>query len=120
VIVEGERQGLCPIVKEEVGQISRELLRNAFRHARAHAIEAELRYGTDVFRVVIRDDGKGIAPEILRDGGCPGHWGIPGVHERARGIGAQLDFWSRAGAGTEARLTLPATVAYESRGVALG
>jgi signal transduction histidine kinase len=119
VIVEGERQGLSPIIREEVGQISRELLRNAFRHARAHAIEAELRYGTDVFRVVIRDDGKGIAPEILRDGGCPGHWGIPGVHERARGIGAQLDFWSRAGAGTEARLTLPATVAYESRGVAL-
>ena len=119
VIVEGERQGLSPIIKEEIGQIARELIRNAFRHARAHEIEAELRYDTDVFRLVVRDDGKGIAPEILRDGGCAGHWGMPGVHERARGIGARLEFWSQAGAGTEVRLTLPAAVAYEGRGVAL-
>ena len=119
VIVEGERQGLSPIIKEEIGQIARELIRNAFRHACAHEIEAELRYDTDVFRLVVRDDGKGIAPEILRDGGCAGHWGMPGVHERARGIGARLEFWSQAGAGTEVRLTLPAAVAYEGRGVAL-
>jgi signal transduction histidine kinase len=119
VIVEGERQGLSPIIKEEIGQIARELIRNAFRHACAHEIEAELRYDTDVFRLVVRDDGKGIAPEILRDGGCAGHWGMPGVHERAGGIGARLEFWSQAGAGTEVRLTLPAAVAYEGRGVAL-
>jgi signal transduction histidine kinase len=119
MIVEGERQGLSPIIQEEIGQIARELIRNAFRHARAHDIEAELRYDTDVFGLVVRDDGKGIAPEILRDGGCAGHWGMPGVHERARGIGARLEFWSQAGAGTEVRLTLPAAVAYEGRGVAL-
>lgn len=119
VIVEGERQGLSPIIQEEIGQIARELVRNAFRHARAHEIEAELRYDTDVFCLIVRDDGKGIAPEILRDGGCAGHWGMPGVHERARGIGARLEFWSQAGAGTEVRLTLPAAVAYEGRGAAL-
>jgi signal transduction histidine kinase len=119
VIVEGKRQGLSPITREEIGQIARELIRNAFRHARAHAIEAELRYDTDVFRLVVRDDGKGIAPEILRDGGCAGHWGLTGVHERARGIGARLEFWSQAGAGTEVRLTLPAALAYEGRGVRL-
>ena len=116
VIVEGERQGLSPIIQEEIGQIARELIRNAFRHARAHEIEAELRYDTDVFCLIVRDDGKGIAPEILRDGGCAGHWGMPGVHERARGIGARLEFRSQAGAGTEVRLTLPAAVAYEGRG----
>ena len=119
VIVEGERQGLSPIIREEIGQIARELIRNAFLHAHAHEIEAELRYDTDVFRLVVRDDGKGIAPEILRDGGCAGHWGLPGVHERARGIGARLEFWSQAGAGTEVRLTLPAAIAYEGRGMAL-
>jgi signal transduction histidine kinase len=119
VIVEGERHGLSPIIKDEIGQIARELIRNAFRHARAHEIETELRYDTDVFRLVVRDDGKGIAPEILRDGGCAGHWGMPGVHERARGIGARLEFRSQAGAGTEVRLTLPAAVAYEGRGAAL-
>jgi len=118
VIMEGERQILSPIIQEEIGQIARELIRNAFRHDRAHEIEAELRYDADVFCLMVRDDGKGIAPEILRDGGCAGHWGMPGVHERARGIGARLEFRSQAGAGTEVRLTLPAAVAYVGRGTA--
>ena len=114
VIVEGERRGLAPMIKDEIGRIAQELIRNAFRHARAHKIEAEMRYDDDVFRLIVRDDGKGISPQILRDGGCTGHWGIPGIHERARGIGGRLEFWSEAGAGTEVRLTVPAAVAYES------
>ncbi|MGA9987210.1 MAG: two-component regulator propeller domain-containing protein [Terriglobales bacterium] len=113
VIVEGERRGLPPMIKDEIGRIARELLRNAFLHARAHQIEAEIRYDSDVFRLVVRDDGKGIDPRILQDGGRPGHWGLPGVQERARGIGARLEFLSEAGAGTEIRLTLPAAIAYE-------
>jgi hypothetical protein len=39
---------------------------------------------------------------------------LPGVRERAQRIGAQLDFWSEAGAGTEVQLTVPAAVAYET------
>ncbi len=113
VIVEGERRGLPPMIKDEIGRIARELLRNAFRHARAHQIEAEIRYDNDVFRLLVRDDGKGIDPKILKDGGRPGHWGLPGVHERASEVGARLEFWSEAGAGTEVRLTLPAAIAYE-------
>jgi signal transduction histidine kinase/ligand-binding sensor domain-containing protein len=113
VIVEGERRGLAPMVQEEVVRIARELLRNAFQHARAHRIEAEIRYDPDVFRLIVRDDGRGIDPTILKDGGRPGHWGMAGVHERARGIGARLEFWSEAGAGTEVRLALPADIAYE-------
>jgi signal transduction histidine kinase/ligand-binding sensor domain-containing protein len=113
VIVEGERHGLAPMVQEEILRIARELLRNAFQHAHAHRIEAEIRYDADVFRMLVRDDGRGIEPKILKDGGRPGHWGMAGVHERARGIGARLEFWSEARAGTEVRLTLPAAIAYE-------
>jgi ligand-binding sensor domain-containing protein/signal transduction histidine kinase len=113
VIVEGERRRLAPLVEEEVVRMARELLRNAFQHAHARRIEAEIRYDADVFRMLVRDDGKGIDPKILKDGGRPGHWGMAGVHERARGIGARLEFWSEAEAGTEARLTLPAAIAYE-------
>jgi len=113
VIVEGERRRLAPIIQSEVLQITRELLRNAFRHARANDIEAEIRYDRDIFRLIVRDDGKGIDPNILKDGGRPGHWGMPGVQERAREIGSRLEFWSEAGAGTEIRLTIPAAIAYE-------
>jgi signal transduction histidine kinase len=113
LVVEGERRGLPPMIKDEIGRIARELLRNAFRHARAHEIEVEIRYQDDVFRLIVRDDGKGMDPKILQDGGRPGHWGLPGVQERASGIGARLEFLSEAGAGTEVRLTLPAAIAYE-------
>lgn len=90
-----------------------ELLQNAFRHARAREIEAELRYDRRMFCLLIRDDGKGIDPKVLEQGGRPGHWGLPGVQERAKQIGAQLDFWSEVGAGTEVQLTIPAKIAYE-------
>jgi signal transduction histidine kinase len=111
--VEGERRGLPPMITDEIGRIARELLRNAFRHALAHEIEVEIRYENDVFRLIVRDDGKGMDPKILKDGGRAGHWGLPGIQERARGIGARLEFLSEAGAGTEIRMTLPATIAYE-------
>jgi signal transduction histidine kinase/streptogramin lyase len=112
VTVEGERQDVSPIVQDEVYRIAREVLRNAFRHARARQIEAEIRYGDRSLRLRIRDDGKGIDPEVLEEGERPGHWGLLGIRERAKRIGARLDFWSEAGAGTEVELTVPASAAY--------
>jgi signal transduction histidine kinase len=111
VTEEGERQALSPILQDEVYRIARELLRNAFQHAQARQIEAEIRYDHAQFRLRIRDDGKGIDPKVLQEG-RGGHWGLPGIRERAKRIGARLDFWSEAGAGTEADLTVPASVAY--------
>jgi signal transduction histidine kinase len=110
--VEGERQDLEPLLQDEVYRIARELLRNAFRHAQAERIEVEIRYESRQLRVHVRDDGKGIDPEILKAGGRAGHWGLPGMRERADRFGGKLEFWSEAGAGTEAVLTVPAKVAY--------
>jgi signal transduction histidine kinase len=53
---------------------------------------------------------------VLKEGGRPGHWGLRGIRERAERIGAELGFWSEAGAGTEVQLTVPASVAYQRRG----
>ncbi|MGB8030825.1 MAG: two-component regulator propeller domain-containing protein [Terracidiphilus sp.] len=113
VIVEGEPQKLFPELQDEVYRIAHEVLRNAFRHAGAGQIEAEIRYNKNQLRLQIRDDGKGIDPKVLEENRRPGHWGLPGVHERARRIGSQLSFWSQAGAGTEVELTIPAAIAYE-------
>lgn len=114
VIVEGERQKLFRGFQEEIYRMGRELLQNAFKHAHAKEIEAEIRYGRQMFRLLIRDDGKGIDAKVLKQGGRPGHWGLPGLRERAQQIGAHLDFWSEAGAGTEIELTAPARTAYET------
>jgi signal transduction histidine kinase len=61
--------------------------------------------------MLIRDDGVGIDPNIVR-AGRDGHWGLPGMRERARRIGGQLTLSSRAASGTEVELLLPAAVAF--------
>jgi len=67
-----------------------------------------------MFRLRIRDDGKGIEPKVLKEGGRVGHWGLRGARERADRIGAHLDLWGEPGKGTEVQLLVPASVAYES------
>jgi signal transduction histidine kinase len=113
VIVEGEPHLLSPLLHDEICRIARELVRNAFGHACAHRIEAEIRYEDSRFCLRIRDDGTGIDATVLPEAERSGHWGLRGVRERAQRIGAQLDLWSEAGAGTEVQLLVPAAIAYE-------
>ena len=115
VIVEGRQQDLSSMLQDEIYRIAREVIRNAFTHAAASHIEVEVRYDENHLRLRIRDDGKGMDPEILKSGEVSGHWGIPGMRERAQRIGARLDFWSEAGAGTEVQLAVPAAMAYGKR-----
>ena len=114
VTVEGARQPLSPLLQDEIYRIAREILRNAFHHAHATRIEAEIAYDGHFFRLRIRDNGKGIDSKVLQAGARQGHWGLPGVRERAKTIGAQLQLWSEPGAGTEAELTVPARIAYRT------
>jgi signal transduction histidine kinase len=113
-IEEGERRTLSAASGDEICRIAVEILRNAYRHANAHHIEAEVRYEEQIFRLRIRDDGKGMDPKVLKEGGVAGHFGLRGIRERAHRIGATLDIWTEVGAGTEAQLTVPGTVAYEN------
>jgi signal transduction histidine kinase len=113
LVVEGPVRDLHPIVRDEMYRITREALQNAFKHGRARHIETEITYGKLEFRLRIRDDGQGIPPEILEEG-RPGHYGLPGMRERARQIGGKLDIWSGAGAGTEIELTIPGSTLYRT------
>jgi signal transduction histidine kinase len=112
VVAEGKQRDLDPTVRDEVYRIAREALRNAFRHAQAYSIEAEITYGDTQFLLRIRDDGNGIDPKVLGQGSRAGHWGLPGMRERAERFGGQLEVWSEHGAGTELELSIPASVAY--------
>src|SRR5215469_14926065 len=95
VVVNGAVRSLDPVVYEELFKIGKEALSNAFRHSGAHSIEVELNYKGSELRVRIRDDGTGIDSAILQQGRRGGHFGLPGMRERAQRVGAQLDIWSR-------------------------
>jgi signal transduction histidine kinase len=111
--VEGKQRALNPLIQDEIYGIAREVLRNAFKHAQSRRIEVEILYDKDQFRLRVRDDGKGMDPQVLEKGRRPGHWGLPGVRERAQQIGAKLDIWSEAGAGTEVQVAVLAKAAYQ-------
>jgi signal transduction histidine kinase len=112
--VEGEQRKIRPVIQDEAYRIARELLRNAFQHAEASEIEAAIRYENQLLCLRVRDDGKGIDPNILTAGGRAGHWGLLGMRERAKQMGGQLEIWSQTGSGTEVELRIPSAVAYET------
>jgi signal transduction histidine kinase len=117
VSIEGTPRELHPILRDDIYRIAREALRNAFLHAQAGKIEAEITYEARLLRLRIRDDGKGIDPKLL-EAGRDGHWGLRGMRERAEQIGARLEIWSEGGAGTEVDLRVPGSIAYGAEGSA--
>lgn len=112
-MVTGQPRPLLSAVGEETHQICREALTNAFRHSGGTLIEVELEYTRKLFRIVVRDNGRGIDPNITRSG-RDGHFGLSGMHERANSIGAQLKVYSRTEGGTEVELSVPGRLAFET------
>jgi signal transduction histidine kinase len=114
VIVEGRPRSLHPVIRDEVYRIGREALVNAFRHSRAKIIEVEVEYAAKRLRILVRDDGCGISPQVLQSG-REGHWGLAGMRERAERIGARLKLRSRVASGTEVELSVPSYVAFQTQ-----
>jgi signal transduction histidine kinase len=111
VAVQGSPRDLHPILRDEIYRIAGEALRNGFRHAHARRIEVGITYDDRQFRLQVRDDGKGIDPALLADQ-RRGHFGMPGMRERAELVGGRLDVWSEVGVGSEIDLSLLAARAY--------
>ena len=113
LVVDGESRDLHPIIRDEIYRITREALRNAFSHAQGRNIETEIIYGERALRLRIRDDGKGIPPDVL-EAGRSGHYGLCGMRERAQQIGGKLIIWSRLGVGSEIELSIAGSIAYRT------
>jgi signal transduction histidine kinase len=111
-----ERQGgaerLENQVVDEVFSIAREAMTNAFRHAHASRVVVELDYGTREFRMSCRDNGRGFDVAGVFGEATNGHFGLPGMAERARNIGGTLSWRSRPQEGTEVSVALSARRAY--------
>jgi len=104
---------LTPVVLEELSMIGAEAIRNAFRYARARTIVAEIIQEEGQLRLIVHDDGVGLDPQLLQGGQRDGHFGLPGIRERARRIGAKLRLSNRDGARVE--VSVPAHRAYRGR-----
>jgi len=112
VATDGQPRVLRPLVRDEAYLIAREAVINAFRHAQASKIEVEVGYASRHLRVMVRDNGCGIDSQLLRIG-REGHWGLPGMRERAEKIGGKLNVLSGVDAGTEVELSVPGALAFQ-------
>jgi ligand-binding sensor domain-containing protein/anti-sigma regulatory factor (Ser/Thr protein kinase) len=102
LILEVERVSLDdhPDLAFQLLRIVQEAVLNAVRHAGAATIRFVLRESDGRLELLIEDDGVGFDP----DASCENHYGVAGIRERAKEIGAKLHIASTAGLGTQLSL----------------
>jgi signal transduction histidine kinase len=89
-------------------RIVQECLNNIVKHAAATEASVQLQRTPQSLNLTIRDNGRGFAPAAVQsasDG--KGSFGLTGLAERARLLGATLSIESAPGAGTLITLTIP-------------
>jgi PAS domain S-box-containing protein len=104
--VRGAPRPLPASVENNLLRIGQEAITNAARHARAHAIVAELCFEPGRVRLAVRDDGAGFDVDSTDYAGH-GHFGLIGMRERAKRIGGRLTIESAPGAGSTVTVELP-------------
>jgi two-component system, NarL family, sensor kinase len=91
-------------------RVAQEALTNVGKHAAARSVVVEfgasLTAGHESLRLVVEDDGRGFDPAVLAE---PGHFGVQGMHERARLLKGELHLNSCPGNGTRIELIVPNT-----------
>lgn len=112
VLIAGSPLVLEPAIADDAYRVAREAIRNAFVHARAARIDVEVTFELARFSIGVKDDGIGIDAQVLARGRREGHWGLPGMCERATSFGGHVEIRSEHGVGTELRLRVPGKIAY--------
>lgn len=114
--VEGKPRQIHSVIYEEIQMIAREAIANSFRHASATAIECVIQFAPRHFFFVCRDNGCGIPDKVLKTMSRGGHWGLLGMEERAKKIGAVLHISRGDTGGTVVGLKLRGKIAYAASG----
>ncbi|SFR96623.1 sensor histidine kinase [Sphingomonas jatrophae] len=111
----GTRRPLDAGAWDELASIAAEVLFNVARHAHASEVLVELDYRGSGLTLRVEDDGVGIPADVARDG-RRGHFGIPGMRERAGRIGGTFRIGARREGGTSVIVTAPAAMIYRGGG----
>ncbi|HTW64857.1 MAG TPA: two-component regulator propeller domain-containing protein [Bryobacteraceae bacterium] len=98
--------GLPAFVEYNLLRIAQEAIINAVKHSGARTIEVTLQLLPEMLRIAVQDDGAGFEhSDVLEP--APGHFGLIGMQERAKEIGADLHVISQLRSGTRIAVDLP-------------
>lgn len=99
---------LAPEVRHEVLRVLMEALENVVRHAKATQVAVALRAAGHRVALRVTDDGVGFeAPRDLTRLQRDGHYGLVGMHERARRAGGYLRVSPHRSGGTSVTMLVP-------------
>lgn len=102
----GHREQRFPaLIEDNIYRFVQEALNNVFKHARADRVSVLVTQFNGGMIVSIEDNGRGFSPSPDYNGS--GRFGVIGMRERARIIGAELSIQSSPGHGTAIRLRVP-------------
>ncbi|MEG3788873.1 histidine kinase [Lysobacter sp. CCNWLW3] len=102
---------LAPLVYDELRQMGREAITNAFLHSRGERVVVAVTYTDFGVMLKVQDDGIGMPGNGVK---TEGHWGLQGMRERAQAIGATLSIGKAEPQGTDLKVFVPADKAYPS------
>jgi signal transduction histidine kinase len=109
VEVRGRGREVSPRICDATALIFEQAITNVLRHAQAETVELIIVFGVRGLRISIRDDGRGFVPDHAKAGAT--HFGLLGMRERAREIGAEVRVRSALAHGTTVSVVVP----YRSR-----
>lgn len=102
----GEPRRLPETVEEHLLRITQEALTNVIKHSGATLAVVRLHFASDHATLVIKDNGSGLASErVAAD--REHHFGLLGMSERAKRVGARLELSGPPGEGTTVQVTIP-------------
>jgi signal transduction histidine kinase len=106
VSAKGRVRPLSEIVEENLLRIAQESVTNVIKHSGATTVTIELDYGPQTVTLQVQDNGRGFEQEKSA-GPSEGHFGLLGISERAKRLGAELSVTSEPGSGTTVRIKVP-------------
>jgi signal transduction histidine kinase len=106
VAAKGRVRPLSETVEENLLRIAQESVTNVIKHSGATTVTIELDYGPQTVTLQIQDNGHGFEQDKSAGPG-EGHFGLLGISERAKRLGAELNVTSEPGRGTTVRIKVP-------------
>ena len=87
--------------------VGRELIRNVARHAQADHLRASVTCQGETIALVVADDGRGFAHDLLHAAPLRGHIGLASMAERVEAVGGSFSIDGEPGSGTRIEVRLP-------------
>jgi two-component system NarL family sensor kinase len=98
--VSGSARPLPAKIENDLLRLGQEAITNSLKYSQARTIRIELDYRPGGISLRLRDDGQGFNP-AENAGDAETHFGLLGMRERAKQMGANLSIQSQPGQGAE-------------------